>query len=170
MTIGYGQQPVGFFDPGRHDAPWPVILKTPVNSTAELQELVARNSPGDRIEVTYKRDGRRYTTKAVLKNLQGNTGVLTFDSAHSFDGAVFKEAEDRNLEKLDLRGGVVIDKVGDGKWKDAGIKPGFIITHVNKTPVENVDQVLEILRNRQGGNLIEGIYPNGEERYYAIGW
>lgn len=146
------------------------IGKTPVNSTAELQELVARNSPGDRIEVTYKRDGRRYTTKAVLKNLQGNTGVLTFDSAHSFDGAVFKEAEDRNLEKLDLRGGVVIDKVGDGKWKDAGIKPGFIITHVNKTPVENVDQVLEILRNRQGGNLIEGIYPNGEERYYAIGW
>lgn len=143
---------------------------TPVKTTAELQELVARNSPGDRITVTYMRDEHKYTTNAVLKNFQGNTDVLTFDSAHSFDGAVFKEAEDKNLEKLNLRGGIVIDKVGDGKWKDAGIKPGFIITHVNKTPVENVDQVLEILRNRQGGNLIEGIYPNGEERYYAIGW
>lgn len=143
---------------------------TPVKTTAELQELVARNSPGDRIAVTYMRDEHKYTTNAVLKNFQGNTEVLTFDSAHSFDGAVFKEAEDKNLEKLNLRGGIVIDKVGDGKWKDAGIKPGFIITHVNKTPVENVDQVLEILRNRQGGNLIEGIYPNGEERYYAIGW
>ncbi|TDI69484.1 MAG: Do family serine endopeptidase, partial [Bacteroidetes bacterium] len=143
---------------------------TPVKTTAELQELVARNSPGDRIAVTYMRDEHKYTTNAVLKNFQGNTEVLTFDSAHSFDGAVFKEAEDKNLEKLNLRGGIVIDKVGAGKWKDAGIKPGFIITHVNKTPVENVDQVLEILRNRQGGNLIEGIYPNGEERYYAIGW
>jgi Do/DeqQ family serine protease len=143
---------------------------THINTTAELQELVARNSPGDRIEVTYKRNGRKYTTEAVLKNLQGNTGVLTFDSTNSFDGAVFKGAEDKDLEKLNLRAGVVIDQVGDGKWKDAGIKPGFIITHVNKTPVENVDQVLEILRNRRGGNLIEGMYPNGEERYYAIGW
>ncbi len=150
-----------------------IIVKiggTPINTTAELQELVARNSPGDRIEVTYKRDGRKYTTKAVLKNLQGNTGILTFDNTNSFDGAVFKAADDKNLEKLDLRGGVVIDQVGDGKWKTAGIKPGFIITHVNKTPVDNVDQVLEILRNRRGGNLIEGMYPNGEERYYAIGW
>ena len=102
--------------------------------------------------------------------MQGNTGVLTFDSTNSFDGAVFKGAEDKDLENLDLRAGVVIDQVGNGKWKDAGIKPGFIITHVNKTPVENVDQVLEILRNRPGGNLIEGMYPNGEERYYAIGW
>ncbi len=150
-----------------------IIIKiggTSVHTTSELQELVARNSPGDRIEVTYKRDGRKHTTTAILKNLQGNTGILTFDSTNSFDGAVFKKAEDKDLEKLDLRGGVVIDKVGEGKWKDAGIKPGFIITHVNKTPVDNVDQVLEILRNRRGGNLIEGTYPNGEERYYAIGW
>lgn len=143
---------------------------TDVNSTAELQELVARNSPGDRITVTYKRDNRRYTTEAVLRNLQGDTGVLTFDSTNSFDGAVFKEADDKDLERLDLRAGVLIDKVGEGKWKDAGIKPGFIITHVNKTPVDNVDQVLDILRNRRGGNLIEGMYSNGEERYYAIGW
>lgn len=143
---------------------------TPVRTTSELQELVARNSPGDRINVTYKRNGKKYTTDAVLRNLQGDTGVLTFDSTNSFDGAVFKEADSEVLGQLDLRTGVVIDKVGEGKWKDAGIKPGFVITHVNKTPVDNVDQVLEILRNRRGGNLIEGMYPNGEERYYAIGW
>ena len=150
-----------------------IIIKiggTAVNSTAELQELVARNSPGDKITVTYKRSGKSYTTDAVLRNLQGNTGVLTFDSTNSFDGAVFKDADDADLERLDLRAGVLIDKVGEGKWKDAGIKPGFIITHVNKTPVDNVDQVLDILRSRRGGNLIEGMYPNGEERYYAIGW
>ncbi len=146
------------------------ISGTAVNTTAELQELVARNSPGDQISVTYKRDGRSYTTEAILKNLQGDTGILTFDSTNSFDGAVFKDAEDKALSQLELRAGVVIFKVGAGKWKDAGIKPGFIITQVNKTSVESVDQVLEILRNRRGGNLIEGVYPNGEERYYAIGW
>lgn len=143
---------------------------TPVNTTAELQELVARNSPGDKISVTYKRDGRQYKTDAVLRNLQGDTSVLTFDSTNSFDGAVFKEADDKVLEELELRGGVEITQISDGKWKDEGIKPGFIITHVNKTPVDNVDQVLEILRNRRGGNLIEGMYPDGEQRYYAIGW
>jgi S1-C subfamily serine protease len=146
------------------------IEGTAVNTTAELQELVARNSPGDQISVTYKRNGQQYTTQAVLRNLQGSTGVLTFDSTNSFDGAVFKEADQKELEKLELRAGVKIDQVGEGKWKDEGIKSGFIITHVNKTPVENVDQVLEILTNRRGGNLIEGMYPNGEQRYYALGW
>ncbi len=146
------------------------INGTDVNTTAELQELVARNSPGDKITVTYKRDGRQYTTDAVLRNLQGDTSVLTYDSTNSFDGAVFNKVDDKVLEKLDLRGGVEITHISDGKWKDEGIKPGFIITHVNKTPVDNVDQVLEILRNRRGGNLIEGMYQDGEQRYYAIGW
>ncbi len=141
-----------------------------VTTTAELQELVARNSPGDRIDVTYTRDGRDYTTKATLKNVQGGVAMVTADDKMSFDGASFKAASDELLEELDLRNGVVIDKVGNGKWRENGIKPGFVITHVNKTPVESVDQVLEILRNRRGGNLVEGMYPNGEERYYAIGW
>ncbi len=141
-----------------------------VNSTSELQELVGRNSPGDRIDVRYIRNGREFTVKATLKNVQGETGVLTADTNMSFDGATFKAANDEMLEELDLRAGVIIDKVGSGKWKDAGIKSGFVITQVNKTPVDNVEQVLEILRNRRGGNLIEGMYPNGEERYYAIGW
>ncbi len=146
------------------------IGNTPVNTTAELQELVARNSPGDKISVSYKRDGKKYTTSAVLRNLQGDTGVLTFDNTNSFDGAVFKEADDKVLEELDLRGGVEITQIGEGKWKDEGIKPGFVITHVNKTPVDNVDQVMNILRNKRGGNLIEGMYRDGEQRYYAIGW
>ena len=141
-----------------------------VTTTAELQELVGRNSPGDRIEVTYTRNGREYTTKATLKNVQGEVAMVTADSNLSFDGATFKAANDELLEELDLRNGVIIDKVGNGKWKENGIKPGFVITHINKTPVESVDQVLEILRNRRGGNLVEGMYPNGEERYYAIGW
>ncbi len=141
-----------------------------VATSSELQELVGRNSPGDEISVTYKREGKQYTTKAVLRNLQGDTSVLTFDSTNSFDGAVFSEADQKELEQLELRAGVVIEQVGKGKWKDEGIKPGFIITHVNKTPVESVDQVLELLRRRRGGNLIEGMYPDGEQRYYAIGW
>ena len=141
-----------------------------VNTTSELQELVGRNSPGDRIEVRYMRNGRAYTTKATLKNVQGEIAMVSAESNKSFDGANFKKANDDLLEELDLRSGIIIDKVNSGKWKEAGIKPGFVITHINKTPVESVDQVLEILRNRRGGNLIEGKYPNGEERYYAIGW
>jgi S1-C subfamily serine protease len=131
---------------------------------------VARNSPGDKISVAYKRDGKRFTTDAVLRNLQGDTSVLTFDSTNSFDGAVFREAGDKALEELDLRAGIEIIQISEGKWKDEGIKPGFIITHVNKTPVDNVDQVLQILKNKRGGNLIEGMYRDGEQRYYAIGW
>jgi S1-C subfamily serine protease len=52
--------------------------------------------------------------------------------------------------------------------KKAGIKEGFIITQVNKTPVQTVDELRELLKSARGGIFIEGIEKNGEEAYYVF--
>jgi len=57
----------------------------------------------------------------------------------------------------------------NGKFKDAGIKKGFIITQVNKNPVSEVNDLKRIIKNSRGGILVEGIYPNGEVAYYVFG-
>jgi S1-C subfamily serine protease len=64
---------------------------------------------------------------------------------------------------------VKITELGNGKFKDAGIKEGFIIIQVNKTAISEVNEFKRIIKNSRGGILVEGIYPNGEVAYYVFG-
>jgi S1-C subfamily serine protease len=57
-----------------------------------------------------------------------------------------------------------------GKWKEAGLRPGFIITYIDKIPVDDVKDLNRILDFKKGGILIEGIYPGGEEGIYGVDW
>lgn len=146
------------------------INNTKVKDVPELQELVARNRPGDDIKVTFIRDSKQKTVTATLRNTKGDTQLVNFSASRSFDGAYFEEASADLLDNLDLEQGVRISKITDGKWKNQGVPEGFVITHVNKREVSDVDEVLSALKKREGGNLIEGVDQKGNEKYYAIGW
>jgi S1-C subfamily serine protease len=62
-----------------------------------------------------------------------------------------------------------VKELGSGKLKNAGLKEGFIITSIDNKPVKTPKEVMEYLGNRQGGVLIEGIYPNGMKAFYGFG-
>ena len=48
-----------------------------VASPSELQEQVGKHRPGDRANITYIRNGKEVTIPITLKNLAGNTNVVT---------------------------------------------------------------------------------------------
>ena len=50
-----------------------------------------------------------------------------------------------------------------------GIKEGFILTSVNKKPVNSVKDITDILKESEGGVIIEGVDSNGSKSYYAFG-
>lgn len=142
-----------------------------VENVAELQDMVARHRPGDKIEVTFRRDGKTKTVSAKLKNLDNEVRIVRKNDAVTIEGASFKNATPEELKKLDLDNGVKVVDVQPGKWKDVGIKKGFVISSIDKRPVRNVDDLREMLRVRKGeGILIAGKYPDGEEAYYGMGW
>ncbi len=47
-----------------------------IESPSDLQETVAEHHPGDKIKITYIRNGKDETTSAELKNVNGNTEVV----------------------------------------------------------------------------------------------
>ncbi len=147
------------------------INSSKVENVAELQELVARNRPGDKIEVTYKRDGKTKTVSAKLKNLDNKVEIVKKDDAYIIEGASLRNATEKEIESYDVDGGVIIEDIGNGKWKDAGIKDGFMITSVNNRPVKEINELRGLLRNSAGdGVLIKGKYADGKEAYYGMGW
>jgi Do/DeqQ family serine protease len=141
-----------------------------VTNVAELQDMVARNRPGDKITVTYTRDGRSRKVSATLKNIDNEIKVVKAGVV-TIEGAQFTNASQEMLDELNIDGGVVLDKIGPGKWRNAGLKEGFVITSIDKKPVKNVNELRNALRNKEGeGVLIAGVYPDGEEAYYGMGW
>jgi len=141
----------------------------PVNSSAELQEQISKHRPGDKIIVEVKRDNKKKPFNVTLRNKHGDTEILKGDNSDGIFGAKFVAISDRDKEQLGLQQGVKIIELGSGKFKDAGIKKGFIITQVNKSTISEVNDLLRIIKNSRGGILVEGIYPNGEVAYYVFG-
>lgn len=138
-----------------------------VNSNSELQEQIGKYRPGNEIEVLVKRNNKEKPFKVKLRNTKGGTGIVK--NSLMVLGAELEKVDDKTKEKLKIRNGLKINELSKGKLKDAGIREGFIITHVNKRAVDTVDDVREILKMARGGVLIEGVYPNGEVAYYVFG-
>ncbi len=149
-----------------------MIDKTAVNSSSELQEAVAQHRPGETIAVTILRDNTRMTKNVVLKNKRGTTGVVktTENQINEDLGAEIALVSKSEMDKLNISFGIKIIKVMPGKLQQVGVRPGFIITHIDKNPVATIQDLNQMLDQKNGGLLIEGVYPNGQKAYFGIGW
>ena len=149
-----------------------VILKVndvEVNKVSELQEQIGRYRPGQQISVTVLHGEKTRTMNLTLRNIDGGTSLQTQGETMEILGASVRTVNPQTASSLRIRGGVEITALADGKFKQAGIKEGFIITSVNRHPMRSADELKAILSNSKGGIYIEGVYPNGKSAYYAFG-
>ncbi len=142
-----------------------------IASTSELQEQVGTHRPGDRITVTYFRDGKEYTAPLVLKNIAGNTNVVTKGmSVDEIFGARFESLSSDEKDEYNVPNGVKILEVNDGLFKDMGFKKGTVIVSINGKKVSSADDV----RNAAGTSAkslktIEGMTSDGRYFNYRFG-
>lgn len=143
-----------------------------VTSTPILMEAVSRRRPGESVRVQVDRQGERKTFNVVLRNSSGTTSIVKADAesnSSSALGATFESASRRELESLKLEKGVKVSSLSAGKLSQAGVREGFIITRVDKSPVGSPSELARILTESRDGVLLEGYYPNGTKAYYGLG-
>ncbi len=149
-----------------------IILKigeVNINSTPQLQEQVGRFRPGNKLNVTLLRDGKEKVVSVTLRNKDGDTKIVKNDQVLNLLGATFGTISTDEKAKLGIKSGVKISKILAGKFRTAGIKEGFIITSIDKKPILTTADLESALKTKQGGVLIEGVYPNGMRAYYGFG-
>ena len=144
-----------------------------IKNTGVLQEQISRYRPGDKITVEYIRDGKSNKKEITLRNYKGNTEIIKGTGIEIL-GAAFKELSDSGRREYGLRSGVQVDGIKDGKFREAGIRNGFIILRINDNSVssaKDVEKIYDNIMKRQSAEkvmFIAGIYPNGKTGYYAV--
>ncbi len=145
------------------------IDDVPVNSTAALQEQVSKYRPGESVKVILKRDGKLKQYDVVLRNLEGSTEIVKKEDLMDLIGARFEPLTDKEKRSLGVSSGLKVTSVTPGKFMKVGIQEGFVLTSINKKPVNSVKDIAEILKDTEGGVIIEGVDQNGSRSYYAFG-
>ncbi|MBD1431019.1 MULTISPECIES: Do family serine endopeptidase [Sphingobacterium] len=120
-----------------------------IYSSSDLQERVARLRPGDKVKITYKRDGKEKDVTLTLKAEEDSKGKAGDEGSSAsateiFNklGASFIPATDARKKDLGVSSGVVVTQVHrGGVFEYFGVEKGLVITEVNGKPVNNVDDV-----------------------------
>ena len=144
------------------------IDNLPVNGKAELMELIGQKNPGDKLTVIVNRSGKEYEMALTMLSEDAKT-TLVKDDKVMMHGATFEALSSNEKAKFNIDYGFKITSLANGKLRSAGISEGFIILSVDRKPLRTAQDLKQALANRQGGVLIEGVYPNGLRAYYGIG-
>jgi serine protease Do len=143
-----------------------------VTSVAQLQEAIAQHKPSDKVAVTVNRGG---TENLVTVILRANAGNIQFDQP---DTAVMEQLgielqglSVKQKKAYGIESGVQVTQITAGKIRQrTDMEDGFVITKIDKKPVDSPQEVQSALQNKKGGVMIEGVYPGSNEtQYYAIG-
>lgn len=152
-----------------------VIIKVAnkeVNNVPELQEQIGNFKPGDKIDVIIRQGNNTNLISVTLKNQNGNTNIINkkvLDEKQRIYGTTFINIDKAEKIKFNISNGVKVYSIGNGKFKDAGLSSGFIITKVNNKSIQSVKQLINILNSTKGGVLFEGVQINGVPGYFGFG-
>lgn len=144
-----------------------------VKSSGQIMEQMNKLRPGDKVKITYIRDNKTHTATATLRNDQGST-KLTKSSSVSSLGCGFLAIDDEKKKELQIKNGVEVVGLKAGKFRNAGIKEGFIITEINNTPISSRDDVENIYNSIMSSSdkrkvmIVFGYHPDGTEDVYAV--
>ena len=142
-----------------------------VTKFGELQGILAKKRPGDKVSLTYLRNKKSHTATVTLKNEQGNTKVVK-NADLDVLGGTFRAITDAQKEQLNIGYGLEVMKISGGKLKDAGVPKGFIIQKVNDQSIKAIDDLQSVVKEASTSKepvlYIQGIYPTGKKGYFAV--
>ncbi|MTB51068.1 S1C family serine protease [Lewinella sp. W8] len=139
-----------------------------INSAPEMQEQLSRYRPGERLRITYLRNGRERKATALLRDKANRTRSLV--SARVEDRLHQLGFEVRSLTPQEAaaypEGGVrVIAIFRDTPIEATNMNADFIIQAINDRRIQTMEQFMDALNGAEE-LLFQGVYEGYEGEYY----
>jgi serine protease Do len=138
--------------------PGDVIIKVnnvAVNSQSEFEEELSFYNPGNKISVTYIRDGKQNVASMTLVNRNGTTDIIRRNIiANNSLGANF-EATQYGVKVFGLK--------DSGVLKQIGVPENFTIVAINRVRVKEPEEVIEFFQKFKGRGYLYGINSSRQQ-------
>ena len=146
-----------------------------VKKSSELQEIIGRKRPGDRVKVVVNREGNKESFSVKLRNLDGTTDVVRPLEVKSFAaqlGADLEPLKSDQKRKLGVSHGLVVEDLKEGILSSHGVPEGFVITYINRRPIRETDDINKAVAGLEPEDpvVIQGYTSDGRARYIAFGY
>ncbi len=125
-----------------------------INSKSEFEEELSYHYPGDKINVTFIRNGKTTTVPVSLVNRIGDANVIKRKIYSASTLGV-------NLEAVEY--GVKVNNIKDGLFKRLGIPENYTIISINRERIKNPQDVIDFFTKYKGRVLVYGINSSKAE-------
>jgi Do/DeqQ family serine protease len=134
-----------------------------ISGMGSFEEALSYYYPGQKLPVSFSRNGSAKIAELSLQNLEGGSGVLKREYFNStILGARLEAVNTIERDRLGIDFGVKITALTRGYLRDLGLRDGFVITQINQEPAKEPKAVGKFLEDFSGKLLLEGVAPNGQ--------
>ena len=146
-----------------------------VEDSRRLKLAVGATEPGKTVEVTVIREGNPETFKIALKKVpgarlaDGRPGLGSSGEALAGVGVADLDGEARKRMNVptQLQGVVVTQVEESSPAYEAGLRPGDVITEINRNAVKDADEATAACEKSQDVTLVK-IWRDGVSRYMVV--
>ena len=126
-----------------------------INSQSAFEEELSYRYPGDKITVSYLRNGKQSTASVTLVNTDGTTEIIKRNIVEAqFLGA--------NLESTQY--GVKVFRIQENSvFRQMGVPENFTIVAINRARVKKPEEVVEFFKTYKGRGSIYGVNTSRQQ-------
>ncbi len=150
----------------------------PVRDASQFKLKVARTAPGTKVTVQALRNGKEKSFDVTLAG-QPAPKVAKNDDAtpagrddEALAGVAVADLDASVRQQVNVpanvRGAVVTQVAPNSPAYEAGLRPGDVITEINRQPVKNAQDAITSTEKPTGGATLVKVWSRGGSRYLAV--
>jgi serine protease Do len=149
----------------------------PVTDSRHLKLQVAQAKPEAEVPVKILREGVRKTFTVTVKELPGSEqlaakGQPSAEAADTLHGVTVGDLDPRVRSRYDLpaslKGALVADLSPDSPSAEAGLRPGDVITEINRQPVRNAEDAVRLTESPKDRTTLLRVWRDGNSRWIVV--
>jgi S1-C subfamily serine protease len=125
-----------------------------INSKSEFEEELSYHYPGDKVTISFLRNGKSSITTVTLLNKSGDTNFVKRKIVNDATLGV-------NMEAVDY--GVKVNKIRDGIFKRLGLPENYTIVSINRQQIKDPKEVIDFFNNYKGRVYLYGFNSSRQE-------
>lgn len=152
----------------------------PVADSSQLRLMISSTPPGSKVTLRVLRDGKERTINAKLgelpeeRTVAGRIRPQETPAARSnlFGGVEVTDLESRMRRQFNIpnniRGALITTVEPGTPAANAGLRPGDVIVDLDRKPVRNANDAIQLSRKVEGDQVLVRIWREGGTRYFVV--